>query len=85
MKRGRKLALVLVPVVVASLSIGVSLSGTAAAARSGHGTGSIIYRGKSAPLRQIAQRDRATTLVRPTQAVAGLGGRVQPTSIISRR
>ena len=77
MKRGRKLALVLVPVVVASLSIGVSLSGTAAAARSGHGTGSIIYRGKSAPLRQIAQRDRATTLVRPTQAVAGLGGRVQ--------
>ncbi|MEP6973767.1 MAG: hypothetical protein ABI869_06460 [Actinomycetota bacterium] len=65
--------------VVASLSVGVSLSGTAgaAAARSDHRAGRIIYRGKSAPLRQIARRGTATTLVRPTHSVAGLGGRVQ--------
>lgn len=79
MRRSRRLALVLVPLFVASLSIGVSLGGTAAAvaARSAHRAGHVIYRGKSAPLRQLARRSRATTLVRPTHSVGGLDGRVQ--------
>ena len=78
MRRSRKLGIALVLTVVASATLGGSIASSAAAAGGHRSSGRVIYRGRSAPLRQLASRDRTAAVVgRPTRSPGGLNGRVQ--------
>ena len=77
MGRSRKVGIALVLTVVASMTLGGSIASSAAAG--GHpSSGRVIYRGRSAPLRQLASHDRtAANVGGPSRATGGLSGRVQ--------
>jgi hypothetical protein len=78
MRRSRKLGIALVLTVVASATIGGSIASSAAAPGGHRSSGRVIYRGRSAPLRQLASRDRTAAAVgRPSRSPGGLNGRVQ--------
>ena len=77
MRRSRKLGIALVITVVASATLGGAIGSSAAAAGGHRSSGRVIYRGKSAPLRQLAARDRAIAAARPTRSAGGLNGRVE--------
>jgi hypothetical protein len=78
MRHPRKLGIALVLTVVASGTLGGSITSSAAPANGHRSSGRVIYRGKSAPLRQLARPDRTTAAIAgPSRSAGGLNGRVQ--------
>src|SRR5882672_1871188 len=78
MRGSRKLGIALVLTVVASATIGGSIASSAAAPRGHRSSGHVIFKGTSAPLRQLARPDRAVApAARPSRSAGSLNGRVQ--------